>query len=44
LGRIESGDRDPSWGDMRRVAQALGVSMEVLAEIAEANEEGEGAN
>lgn len=38
LGRIESGDHDPSWGDMRRVARGLGVSMEALAEVAEENE------
>jgi transcriptional regulator with XRE-family HTH domain len=40
LGRIESGDHDPRWGDMRRVAQGLSVSMEVLSEVAEANEQG----
>ena len=42
LTRIESGDYDPSWGDMRRVARGLGVSMEVLAEVAEENEQGKG--
>lgn len=41
LTRIESGDEDPSWGDMRGVAKGLGVSMELLAEVAEANEKGE---
>jgi transcriptional regulator with XRE-family HTH domain len=35
LARIESGSEDPTWGDMRRVAEALGVSMEELTEIAE---------
>ena len=35
MSRIESGDYDPSWGNMRQVAQGLGVSMETLAEIAE---------
>jgi transcriptional regulator with XRE-family HTH domain len=35
---IESGTSDPRWGDMRRVAQALGVSMETLSELAEAHE------
>ena len=35
LARIESGFEDPTWGDMRRVAQALGVSMEDLSELAE---------
>jgi transcriptional regulator with XRE-family HTH domain len=38
LNRIEGGDHDPSWGDMRRVARGLGVSLEVLAEVAEENE------
>jgi transcriptional regulator with XRE-family HTH domain len=40
LRRIESGDHDPSWGSMRRVARGLGVSMEVLSEVAEENEQG----
>lgn len=44
LRRIESGDDDPSWGDMRHVARGLGVSMEVLSELSEANEQGEEAN
>lgn len=35
LARVESGFEDPTWGDMRRVAQALGVSMEALSELAE---------
>jgi transcriptional regulator with XRE-family HTH domain len=34
LSRIESGDYDPSWSSMRKVARGLGVSMETLAEIA----------
>jgi transcriptional regulator with XRE-family HTH domain len=38
---IESGRADPAWGDMRRVAQALGVSLERLSELAE-EFEGEG--
>jgi len=38
LARIESGLHDPTWGDMRRVAQALGVSMEALSELAEEEE------
>lgn len=41
LTRIESGEHDPSWGDMRRVARGLGVSMESLADVAEQNEKGE---
>lgn len=32
---IESGHADPTWGDMRRVAEALGVSLETLSELAE---------
>jgi transcriptional regulator with XRE-family HTH domain len=35
LTQIESGEDDPVWGDMRRVAAGLGVSMERLAELAE---------
>lgn len=32
---IESGKRDPTWGDMRRIAEALEVSLEALSELAE---------
>jgi len=35
VAEIESGRSDPTWGDMRRVAEALGVSLETLAELAE---------
>ena len=35
LARVESGFEDPTWGDVRRVAEALGVSMEALSELAE---------
>jgi len=35
IARIESGTGDPRWGDMRRIARALGVSMEALSELAE---------
>jgi transcriptional regulator with XRE-family HTH domain len=35
ISRIEAGAHDPTWGDMRQVASALGVSMERLSEIAE---------
>ncbi|HEU5254152.1 MAG TPA: helix-turn-helix transcriptional regulator [Solirubrobacterales bacterium] len=38
LALIESGEHDPTWGDMRRVAQALGVSLEALSELAEEHE------
>jgi transcriptional regulator with XRE-family HTH domain len=32
---IESGKADPVWGDVRRLAVALGVSLERLSEMAE---------
>ena len=32
---VESGLADPTWGDMRRVARALGMTLERLAELAE---------
>jgi transcriptional regulator with XRE-family HTH domain len=38
ISRIERGDCDPSWGDMRRLARALDVSLERLAEVAEEHE------
>jgi transcriptional regulator with XRE-family HTH domain len=38
IARIESGTGDPTWGDMRRIARALGVSMEALSELAEQHE------
>jgi transcriptional regulator with XRE-family HTH domain len=41
MAKIEAGEDDPVWGDMRRVAAGLGVSMERLAELAEELEEGE---
>ena len=33
--RIEAGKSDPTWGDMRKVAAALDVSLEKLSELAE---------
>lgn len=39
IAELESGNADPAWGDMRRVAAALGVSLEALAELAEEFEE-----
>ena len=39
ISRIESGQYDPSWGNMRRVAGGLGISLETLSEIAEDFEE-----
>jgi transcriptional regulator with XRE-family HTH domain len=41
LAKIEAGEDDPVWGDMRRVAAGLGVSMERLAELAEGFEDDE---
>jgi transcriptional regulator with XRE-family HTH domain len=35
IAEIESGKADPVWGDVRRVAVALGVSLERLSEMAE---------
>lgn len=40
IAEIERGDSDPAWGDMRKVAAALGVSLEALAELAEEFEDG----
>lgn len=37
---LESGRSDPVWGDMRKVAAALGVSLEALADLAEEFEAG----
>lgn len=33
--KLESGRSDPTWGDMRKIAEALGVSLEALSEVAE---------
>jgi transcriptional regulator with XRE-family HTH domain len=35
IAEIESERSDPTWGDMRKVAAALGVSLEKLSELAE---------
>lgn len=35
IAEIESGHADPTWGDMRKVAEALDVSLEKLSELAE---------
>lgn len=43
LSRVESGRCDPAWGDMRQIAQGLGVSMETLAEMAEGYEDADPA-
>lgn len=39
LSQIENGHCDPIWGDMRRIASELKVSMVSLAEMAEDFEE-----
>jgi transcriptional regulator with XRE-family HTH domain len=38
VAEIESGKRDPSWGDVRRLAEALDASLEALSELAESYE------
>lgn len=35
IAEIESGRSDPTWGDMRKVAEALGISLERLSELTE---------
>lgn len=35
IAEIESEKADPVWGDVRRIALALGVSLERLSELAE---------
>jgi transcriptional regulator with XRE-family HTH domain len=36
---VEAGKVDPSWGDTRRIAAALGTSVDRLAELVEKLEE-----
>ena len=38
---IEAGEVDPSWGDSRRIAAALGTSVDRLAALVEELEAGE---
>lgn len=38
IARIESAGHDPRWGDIRRIAQALDISLEALSELAEQHE------
>ncbi len=38
LSQIETGNANPTWATIRGVADALGVSMGDLAQIADANE------
>jgi transcriptional regulator with XRE-family HTH domain len=40
IAEIESGQSDPLWGDMRKLAEALGVTLENLSELAEECENG----
>lgn len=40
IAEVESGRSDPTWGDIRRVAEALNVTLERLSELAEEFEEG----
>jgi transcriptional regulator with XRE-family HTH domain len=35
IARVEDGFEDPTWGDMRRIAEALDVTLEALSELAE---------
>ncbi|HEX5983462.1 MAG TPA: helix-turn-helix transcriptional regulator [Solirubrobacterales bacterium] len=35
ISRIEAGQVDPAWGDVRRIARGLDVPLEALAELAE---------
>ena len=39
--RIEAGEADPTWGDARRIATALGTSVDRLAALVEELEEEE---
>jgi len=34
IGSVERGEQEPTWGNLRRVAQGLGVQMEELAALA----------
>jgi transcriptional regulator with XRE-family HTH domain len=36
---IEAGQADPTWGDARRIAAALGTTVDRLAELVEELEE-----
>jgi transcriptional regulator with XRE-family HTH domain len=41
LEAMEAGQEEPTWGDLRRLAHALGTSLEKLLETAERLEQGE---
>jgi transcriptional regulator with XRE-family HTH domain len=40
IARIEAGEADPTWGDARRIAAALGTSVDRLAALVEELEGG----
>lgn len=40
IGGIESGGLEPTWGDLRRIAQGLDEPLESLLELAERLEQG----
>jgi ribosome-binding protein aMBF1 (putative translation factor) len=42
VARVEAGEVDPTWGDTRRIAAALGTTVDRLAELVEELEAGEG--
>jgi transcriptional regulator with XRE-family HTH domain len=42
IAQIEAGEADPTWGDARRIATALGTSVDRLAALVEELEGEEG--
>jgi len=42
IARIEAGETDPTWGDARRIAAALGTTIDRLAALVEELEDAEG--
>jgi transcriptional regulator with XRE-family HTH domain len=38
LAEVEKGRREPTWGDLRRIARGLGTPLEQLLELAESLE------
>lgn len=40
LAEVEAGRREPTWGDLRRISQALGSPLQSLLELAERLETG----
>jgi transcriptional regulator with XRE-family HTH domain len=39
LEEVEEGRREPTWGDLRRIAEGLGTPLENLLELAESLED-----